>query len=134
MAKDGTKRGRPTTVTPEKLLKLEDAFKMGCSATEAYIHADIPRSTYYDYIKANPDFSDKIDDWREHPILEARKKVMMGIKEDHNLAFKYLSKKRSEEFKDGVQLTAKVEMADPKDIVDKLKKYDADKEAGGSDS
>lgn len=122
------KVGRKTVMTDEVVAKLETAFKWGCNITEAANHAEIHRDSIYEYIKKNPEFSDKIKAWQEKPILKARKKVVEGIEQDHNLAFKYLSKKRANEFKEGVQLSGTVEMASEEDILKKIK--DANKGDG----
>jgi Ca2+-binding EF-hand superfamily protein len=53
------KEGRPTVMTQETIQKLEQAFAFGSTDEEACFYANIGKSTLYDYIKANPEFSER---------------------------------------------------------------------------
>ena len=115
--KDGF--GRPTVVTQAVLVKLEQAFAMGCTDLEACFYANIGKSTLYNYQQANPDFVERKNILKAKPVLLARQTVMKGIAgheikdengntvkvvvaPDPNLAMRYLEKKMHSEFKDGV--------------------------------
>lgn len=89
---------RPKTVDDEVLRKLEESFSWGCNNRDACVYADIPESTFYDYVRANPEFSERIQVLRAKPVLEARKIVMEAMKDDPKLAWQYLQKARAEEF------------------------------------
>lgn len=82
----------------EVVRKLEEAFALGCTNLEACLYADISKSTFYVYLEKNPDFQDRIDLLRERPILQARNSVIQHMKQDGNLALKYLERKRKAEF------------------------------------
>ena len=86
------KGGRPTIFTPDKLQKLETAFRMGCNKTEAIAYAEISDSTFYDYIKRNPELSDKIKRWQQNPILKAKHTIFQNL-DDPKTAQWYLEKK-----------------------------------------
>lgn len=89
---------RPSKKTPELVGKLEYAFSIGASISEACYYADIHRDTYYEWIKDDPTLSDRFAALQEKPILEARESVVKGIRRDPKLALDYLSRKRRDEF------------------------------------
>lgn len=93
--------GRPTLMTPEVVAKLEQVFAIDGTVEEACSYAEISRNTFYDYVKKNTDFSNRIEDLRQRPILKARQTVVSSLSEPNN-AFRYLEKKRRQEFGDTV--------------------------------
>lgn len=78
--------------------KLEEAFAIGATATEACVYADISRDALYRYLRKNPEFRNRIKLLRRIPILLAKKTVVDGIQKDCRLAFKFLESKCPEEF------------------------------------
>lgn len=105
MAKN--KGGRPSVMTEVVIQKLEQAFAMGCTDLEACLYAEISKSTFYDYIKENPEFSDRKDILKEMPVLKARESVIRHMEQDGNLAMKYLERKKKDEFASRSELTGK---------------------------
>ena len=104
----------PPCVTPEVLSKLEIAFSCGCPVTEACLIAGIARNTFYNFLKARPEYEDRFQALRDKPVLEARKRIAEQIPEDSRIAQWYLERKRPEEFgsKSMVQHQHKVELTD----------------------
>lgn len=100
------KVGRPTVMTDIILAKLEEAFAIDCTAEEACSFADISRDAFYDYLKKNPKFSDRIADLRNRPVLKARKTVVDKISENYSNAMDYLKRKKKLEFGDNVDVTS----------------------------
>lgn len=98
--------GRPTVITPEVLAKLEQAFAIDASVDEALSYAEIKPDAYYDYLKKNPAFSDRIKDLRNRPILAARQRVVKGVTENYSNAMDYLKRKKKLEFGDSVDVTS----------------------------
>lgn len=91
--------GRPTVVTPEVISKLEKAFAMGSSVTEACFYADISRQVYYQYINSHPDLKDRVKRLQSNPVLRARNVIMTALSEgDVAIAKWYLERKRRIEF------------------------------------
>lgn len=86
--------GRPSVMTPETLQKLEDAFKLGCTDSEACFAADISPASLYTYCTANPSFSERKEILKERPIYLARS-VLIGAlqKDDVNTAHKVVERK-----------------------------------------
>lgn len=90
--------GRPTKMGDSTLQKLREAFLMGCTDVEACLFADISPATLYNYQVANPEYLEQKQAWKENPILTARKTVVEALPEDKELAFKFLERKRRDEF------------------------------------
>lgn len=84
---------RPTVMTKDVLRKLDEAFALGCSDTEACIYADIAPSTLYLYQQDNESFSERKAQLKETPVLAARKTVVKSLETDVNSAWKYLERK-----------------------------------------
>ena len=90
--------GRPRAVDISTILKLEEAFSIGCSIAEACAYADIAVNSYYEFIKLNPDYPKRIEQLRQLPTVVARNSVTSGMKNSGELALKYLERKLPEEF------------------------------------
>jgi len=78
--------------------KLETAFALGSTVLEAIFHADISKTAYYEYVKDNPTFLDRIEVIRAKPTLQARMEVIKGLSENPEFALKYLERKAKSEF------------------------------------
>ena len=85
--------GRPTVMTEAVLLKLEEAFAMGCPDTEACLYADISPSSLYKYQEEHPEFSERKAQLKEKPVLLARTTVLKSLAEDTNSAWRMLERK-----------------------------------------
>lgn len=97
---DGKKdTGRPTKLTPETILLLEQAFSMGCTDVEACLHANISKTALYNFQQTHPDFVDRKEQLKEKLVLRARMVVMDAIyNKDENTAKWYLERKKKNEF------------------------------------
>lgn len=91
--------------SPAQLKILEDLFKNGAKVGYALHEANIPSSTFYDYLKNHQDFSEQIEYWRQYPEMIARHSVLKHMVEDGNLALKYLQSKCKEEFGTRTEVT-----------------------------
>ena len=90
--------GRPTKMTKIRLGKLREAFLWGCTDAEACLYADIHPDTLYEYQKKNPKYSEQKKTLKSNPVLIARKTVVEALKDNPQLALRYLERKRSDEF------------------------------------
>lgn len=99
---------RPTVITPEVIAKLEQVFAIDGSVEEACSYADISRDAFYDYLKKNAEFSDRIEDLRQRPVLKARQTIVKSL-DDPSHAFKYLEKKKKKEFGNNLDITSEGE-------------------------
>lgn len=96
--------GNPTwaqkspSMTPEVIHMLKTAFAIDASIAEACCYADIATSVYYDWIKRFPELLEEFTRLREKPVLTARQTVVRSIKENPDMALKYLERKRKKEF------------------------------------
>jgi len=86
-------------MTREVLDKLEEAFSLGCSDTEACLYADISPATLYNYQNDNPEFVERKEALKERPVLMARAVVVDSLKrKDKETARWYLERRRKKEF------------------------------------
>jgi hypothetical protein len=92
------KGGRPTVFTPAVVDKLEQAFAIDATVEEACSYADISRDAFYDHLKRNPAFSDRIEALRQRPVLAARQTVVKAVSTDSDMAMRYLERKKRNEF------------------------------------
>jgi hypothetical protein len=104
---------RPTVMTEEVIAKLEEAFAWGCTDIEACLWADIAPATLYQYQEKNPEFTERKAALKETPILLARSTVVKGLKNDTDLALKYLDRKKKDEFSTKTESDVKFEGAQP---------------------
>jgi hypothetical protein len=85
-------------MTERTLKKLREAFLMGCTDVEACLYCDISHQTLYEYQKAHPEYAEQKAQWKENPVLVARKCVVESLSDDKDLSLKYLERKRRDEF------------------------------------
>ncbi len=90
--------GRPRTIDPSVVMKLEEAFSFGCGVNEAISYAGIAKPQYYEWLEINPAFQDRIAELQANPIIRARKSVFARMKFDADLALKFLERKLPDEF------------------------------------
>jgi len=107
------KRGRPTVVTQLVVGKLEEAFAYDATVEEACFYAGINKDTYYEFIKKEPEFTDRVEELREASILLARRTILKDVSTDSDKALKYLERKRKGEF------STRQEMAHSGEVVNK---------------
>lgn len=100
------KVGRPTVMTKETIRKLEEVFAIGGSDSEACFYADISKESLYAYCRKHPEFTDRKESLKEKPILKARQTVVKSL-DQPDYAFKYLERKKKDEFSPRKELTGK---------------------------
>lgn len=98
MKKKKSNAGRKTVMTTEVIGKLEQAFSLGASISEATFYAGIHYDTYFEYCSKNPGYSDRVKQLQDRPLLLAREAIVSSFKKDPNLALKYLERKNKKEF------------------------------------
>lgn len=91
---------------PAKLLKLEQAFAIGCTDKEACGYAMISENQLYYYEKFNPEFQSKKAILKDTVILKAKQTVANKISESYSNAIDYLKRKKRDEFGDNVDHTS----------------------------
>ncbi len=93
-------------LTEDTIRKLEEAFSIDASVKEACYYADISTDTFYRWIKEYPKLSYKLERLREKPVLKARQTVVRSL-DQPDYAFKYLERKKKDEFSPRQELTGK---------------------------
>lgn len=89
---------RPTVINKNVIEKLEDAFLIGCTDTEACLIANIATSTLYKYQEENKEFSERKKLLKSNPVIEARRAVISSFHRRPDIAFKYLERRQKDEF------------------------------------
>jgi hypothetical protein len=89
---DRSKVGRPTKMTHETLAKLEHAFLLGCTDSEACLFSNISHQTLYNYQEKHPEFVERKALLKKNPVLQARKSLMNGIVDRPGLGLKVLER------------------------------------------
>jgi hypothetical protein len=97
--KGKSKRGRPSKFTPEVVTKLLAAFNMGYNDTEAVLHAEISRKSYYAYLNEHPDFRNRINRAKIEPTIKAKEVVVNAVNAgDLKASQWWLERKAASEF------------------------------------
>lgn len=91
-------QGRKTVFTDDLIQKLEYAFSIGASDSEACFYADISNTSLYNFQKENPLFLERKNRLKEKPILKARQELVKGLQDNPELSLKFLERKRKKEF------------------------------------
>lgn len=85
--------GRPTVITNYVIAKLELAYTAGANNTQACDFANISQDAFYDYIKKHPEFSEKIEHWKQRLKLRAKINIKNAINDgDKDMSKWYLEK------------------------------------------
>ena len=99
MSKEIVKKvGRPPKINEDCVNKLEQAFSIGASDTEACSFAGISRQAYYVYIKNNPKFLDRINGLKSRLPMKAKTELARMIQNGSEKAiFWYLDRSNKRE-------------------------------------
>jgi hypothetical protein len=108
--------GRKTVMTPAVLRKIEECAALDASIGEICFYAGISRDTYQEYMKLHPEFSARIEELREKPVLAARQAVVKFSTQSYSNGMDYLKRKRNKEFGDKSETTVRI----PKPLLDAL--------------
>lgn len=85
-------------MTAATIKKLEKAFMAGLSDRKACIFAGISHQTLYDYCKVHESFSDRKEQLKKMPSINAQMTIAKAIKKDPGMALKYLERKERKEW------------------------------------
>lgn len=96
------KVGKPTVMTEKVLDQLRQAYLWGATNAEACAHADISERPLYEYLSKNPEFKQKIEQWKLDPILKAKKTIINDLGDVKNAQW-YLERKQKDEFSTKVE-------------------------------
>ena len=93
-------------MTQDNINKLKEVFAIDGTIAEACFYANISVQTYYEWTKKNPKLSEEFNALREKPVLKARQTVVRSL-DNPDYAFKYLERKKKDEFSPRQELTGK---------------------------
>lgn len=106
--------GRPTVMTPDVLRKLEDAFAFCYTDEEACLYAGIGKTALYEYQKEHPAFTERKEELRLSPNLQAKKQLVEAIPGSTDQARWWAQHKMGKEFAptSKLELDARVQTQD----------------------
>jgi len=115
--------GRPTVMTEETIGKLEYAFTNSFTDEQACFYAGINPSSLYEYIKKNPEFSERKELLKQSPDLTAKQTVVRALQENSADAWKWLEKK-DPVFKPSskLEVDARIDLKDSSPVTEGFKK------------
>jgi predicted DNA-binding transcriptional regulator AlpA len=92
--------GRPPVIDEFVVSKLETGFAKGFNISEACLFAGISRTTYYEYIKENPEFANKVEHLQDNVKMHAKSNIEEAIREkkDIDTSKWFLERKSRAEF------------------------------------
>ena len=101
--------GRPKAITEAVLRKLEEGFSKGLNVTECCLFADVPKSTYYDYLNEHPSYSDRIELLKSNTRMIAKMNLYDKIQDGDEYNSRWYLERTSDEFnpKNKQELTGK---------------------------
>ena len=103
------KRWRPSILDESIIKKLEEAFKVGSSITQACTHAGISLQDFYNRMEKNKEFFDKMESARNFPYIFSKEAIFKAINsKDPNVSAKYaleFLKRRDPDRKDKQETT-----------------------------
>lgn len=92
--------------------KLEEAFAIGASVSEACYYADISRQTYYNWEKENPELKEKFDRLKEKPVLKARQTIAKDLDKPETARW-FLERKMKKEFSLRTEIDGELRLPQP---------------------
>ena len=129
MKKIKNKWWRPSKLNEDVIKKLEKAFRVWGSITQACKYAGISIQDYYNWIQKNKGFFDKMEQARNFPFIFAKTKIFEAMNSNElSLASKNaleFLRRRDPERKDKTETTATVESLSDEDkaLIDEFFKW-----------
>ncbi len=112
------KVGRPTVMTEEVLQKLEYGFMKGLTDEQCCNYADIAPSTLYNYCKENPEFSERKEQLKNNPSVQAKLNIVEAIENGNiDIAKWWLERKEREEFSTKQELGGSLSVSKLEDLL-----------------
>jgi len=101
------KGGRPTIMTEITIKKLDEAFSMGFSDSEACLYANISKQTLYNHSKDDKEFVGRKEELKNHPRILAKRNIYNSLKENKKIEDSkwYLERRAKKEFGNNMDLT-----------------------------
>lgn len=87
--------------------KFESALSKGCTIAEACIFAGLSGEDFSEHCKNNPGYLEKCKAMIEMPVIDARFTLAKSVKDNPDMAHKFLKAKRKDEFSERSELTGK---------------------------
>ncbi len=87
----------PTVMNEDTLHSLELAFMCDFNVSQACLHANISRDTYYSYIQRNTNLADRFARMRRYPVSKAKAVIADSLVKGNVNTAKWLLERRDRE-------------------------------------
>jgi len=99
---------KPVYSLPKEIKdKFESALLAGCTIAEACLFAGLSGEDYSEHCKNNPGYFEKCELLRDQPVIDSRFTLAKSVKENADMAHKYLKAKRKDEFSERSEHTGR---------------------------
>lgn len=116
---------RPTKLNDTTVQKLYEAFKLWWTIEEACCYAEISRATYYEWIKENNEFSDKIALAKRYLEIKSRAVISDSLEKwDVKTAMWYLERKNKVEFSIKELVTNELKEYTIKQVLEEIQEWE----------
>lgn len=106
--------GRPTIKTKDLVDKLIEAFHDDATVEQACYVAGIHKTTYYDWLKQDEDFSYEMSKAQEYPKVISKKVLIDAVEAgDKQIALEIIKRREKERYSERLENTGK----DGKDLI-----------------
>ncbi len=90
--------GRKSELTVEVRRKIDECAQLGSSMEEIAFWCDVHRATLFRWVQKDEKLRNRIEHLQQRPILMARQTIVNNLGNNPEIAFKFLERKRREEF------------------------------------
>ena len=101
---------RPTKMNETVVGKLEEIFRIYWTIQEACSQAGIDTSTYHDWVKKYPEFSNRMSAARDYAFIVARKTLFNAASQGSEKAAVEILKRRDKRYNDKIDQTSNVNL------------------------
>lgn len=101
--------GRPKAITETEIRKLEEGFSKGLNVAECCLFANVRKSTYYDFLNAHEEYSERFETLKSNVKMIAKMNLYDKIKVGDDYNSRWYLERTSDEFnpKNKQELTGK---------------------------
>ena len=114
--------GRPSTVTEEKIKRLEEAFMFGFSDNMACIYAGVSRTAFYRFLANNEPLRDRFKALKRNVRLQARFNVAKAIEAGDLEVSRWYLERRDPLFNQKVEVEVTERPIDEAEVLQQLER------------
>ena len=108
----------PRKMNEDNIGKLEIIFRIDWTVSEACNYANIDLSTYYEHLKTNKQFSQRMAQAQEYPFILARKWLFKNVQKEDMKAIDSFLKRRDWRYKDKQEIVWELKIVSETELLD----------------